>query len=58
MTRLEKIKNSGAATIAREIKPLYCANCEKYVHMQCPDWNRDNACWAEILDWLTREVRE
>lgn len=58
MTREEKIRVSGAASMARELKPLYCANCGKYNSGECRDWNRDNYCWALILDWLTREVRE
>ena len=57
MTRDEKIKKSGTAETARLLKPLYCSNCCRYVRKECPSTNRDNSCWAVILDWLTREER-
>ncbi len=56
MTRAEKIRTAGVAEMARELKPLYCDGCNK--QGRCPDSDRDNTCWAVILDWLTREVPE
>ena len=44
--------------MARELKPLYCDSCPRLEKIGCSETNKDNACWALILDWLCQEVRE
>ncbi|MBR4401045.1 MAG: hypothetical protein IKT09_05055 [Synergistes sp.] len=58
MTRAEKIREAKVTEMARLLKPLFCDGCPRLERMGCPNTNRDNDCWALILDWLMREVPE